>query len=592
MTLTQEFDVSNGLPDERNPLSPTEAIATGKPGRARKRPSLFLWVVLVIMLVLVGAPIATTFAGAFASGTLGLPNTTFSWDAIWRVYFSGELVWPLIATLLLSIVVALLAVGIGAAAAWVVSRTNIPRRNLFELAVISPIFVTPFIGTIAWMVLASPKSGMINVNLRWMLGLPDDAVIVNVMTLAGVIMIMVLFFVPYAYLLVSSALKNMDPSLEEASLMNGRGTFATMFKVTFPIARPALVAAFFFIAVLATGTFTVPQLLGVDMGFQPLSVKVYRALAATPADPAFAAAVGTLMFWFTLAGMYFYRRAIKNANRYVTVGARGSRPRLVKLGWTKAPIFVLFGIYVLLAVVLPYTALILISFAPYSITDFRKLDLSFENFFSLASAPDMWAAVINTLLLGLIVPTVSVLIGLAVGYVLNRERGRTSAFVEYLATLPMAVPGIVFAMGVLLLYIRTPLYASLTIIVIGLVGVFIPHAVRFASNGIMQIDRSLEEAARMSGAGKLRTITTITMPLLRPALLSAWILLFIIASREVNETIILAAVKTRPLAVVAWNFLSSGTIQQAAAGGLLLSIFMLIAVLIARFVFRAPVAAV
>ena len=246
----------------------------------------------------------------------------------------------------------------------------------------------------------------------------------------------------------------------------------------------------------------------------------------------------------------------------------------------------------LLAVVLPYAALILISFAPYSITDLRKMELSFDNFFALASAPDMMSAIVNTLLLGLIVPTVTVLIGLAVGYVVNRERGRVAAFVEYLATLPLAIPGIVFALGVVMLYIRTPLYATLPIIVIGLVGVFIPHAVRFASNGIMQIDRSLEEAARMSGAGKLRMIGTITVPLLRPALLSAWILLFIIASREVNETVLLASVKTRPLAVIAWNFLSSGTIQQAAAGGLLLSVFMLVAVLVARFVFRTKVSAI
>ena len=302
MTLTREPDAQRDVAGEQEQPS---REAAGRRTSPRRRPSILLWVVLVVMLGLVGAPIVTTFIAAFASGTLGLPKTTFSLDAIWRTYFSGELLWPLIATLLLSVLVAALAVGIGAAAAWV---------------------VTPFIGTIAWLVLASPRAGMINVNLRWMLG--TDATFVDIMTLPGIIAIMVLFFVPYAYLLVSSALKNMDPSLEEASLMNGRGTFATMFKVTFPIARPALVAAFFFIAVLATGTFTVPQLLGVDMGFQPLAVKVYRAVTATPADPAFAAAVGTLMFWFTLAGMYFYRRAIKHANRYVTVGARGTRPRL------------------------------------------------------------------------------------------------------------------------------------------------------------------------------------------------------------------------------------------------------------------------
>ncbi|WP_324274222.1 ABC transporter permease [Blastococcus brunescens] len=226
---------------------------------------------------------------------------------------------------------------------------------------------------------------MINVNLRWLLG--TDATFVDITTFVGVMFVMLLYYIPYAYLLISSALKNMDPSLEEASYMNGRGVIATALKVTLPIMRPSLAAAFFFVAVLATGVFAIPSVLGLDAGFTPLAVQVYRATTVFPSDPPLGAAIGTMIFWFTLAGIYFYRRAIRHGGRFVTVGARGTRPRLIRLGWKKIPVTAGFALYVLLATVLPYTALVLMSLTPFAITDFRDLSLSFDNFVEVATTP-------------------------------------------------------------------------------------------------------------------------------------------------------------------------------------------------------------
>ena len=568
----------------------TQAVAV-PPGRRRVKglrpPSALAVVIFILLLGLVAGPTIMVFVGALQSEAPGLPNNHFSWDAVYRVYLSGQFYGSLLGTLGVAVVTAALSVVFGGVAAWFLTRVAVPLRKLWEFGLILPLFLSPFVGALAWLLLAAPNSGMINVNLRWMLNLPQDAVLVDVMTLPGVIFVMLLFYVPYAYLFISAALRNMDPSLEEASSMNGRGTFLTALRVTLPMMRPAIVASFFFVAVLATGVFVIPAVLGLNTSFSPLAVEVYRAMTVFPADPPTGAALGTLLFWFTLAGVYLYRRSVKNAGRYVTLSARATRPRLIRLPVGRWVAAAFFAIYFLLAAVLPYLTLVLMSLTPFAITDLRKVELSFAGIVQVWKRPDVATAFGNTIVLGLVVPTVVVLIGLGIAYVVVRERGRLGAIIDYLGTFPIAVPGIVFATGILWLYVRTPIYATVFVLVIALVGAYMPQGARFASAGLIQIDRSLEEAARMNGAGKLRMLFTVTFPLLRPSLLSAWTLLFVFATREVNEAVILSGPKSRPLSVLAWNYVEQGSLQQAAVVGLFLTVVMAVGMLFARFVLRA-----
>jgi iron(III) transport system permease protein len=543
-------------------------------------------VILLLLAGLVAGPVLMVFVGALQSSAPGLPDNEFSLDAVFRVYVSGEYYGSLVGTLVMAVSVAGLAVVIGAVAAWFLTRVRVPLRKLWEFGLILPLFLSPFVGALAWMLLAAPNSGMINVNLRWMLNAPD-ATFVNVMTLPGVVFVMLLFYVPYAYLFISSALKNMDPSLEEASYMNGQGTFATALKVTLPIMRPAIVASFFFVAVLATGVFVIPAVLGLNTSFSPLAVEVYRAMTVFPSRPPVGAALGTLLFWFTLIGVFLYRRSVRNANRFVTVSARGTRPRAVPMPVGRWVAAAGFALYTLLAAVLPYAVIIVMALSPFAITDFRRMTFSFDGIVEVWRRSDAATAFANTLWLGLLVPTVAVLLGLGISYVVVRERGRIGAAVDYLATFPIAVPGIVFATGILWMYVRTPIYATVVVVAIALIGAYIPQAARFGSAGLIQIDKSLEEAARMNGAGKLRTIFSVTFPLLRPSLLSAWTLLFVFATREVNEAVILSGPKSRPLSVLAWNYVEQGSIRNAAVVGLFLTIVMAVGILFARFVLRA-----
>lgn len=585
-TFTDRSRPPSPLPAGGAPGVPTVSVATRSKARRRRPPSTLSVVTLIVLVGLVLAPVATVFYGAFRSDAPGLPADHFSVRAILEVYASPVYVVPLIGTLVMAVVTSAASVALGTAFAWIIARTDVFLRRVLEWGVIVPLFISPFIGAIAWSILGAPRSGMINMNLRWMLGLDDHAVIVNISTMPGVMFVMMLYFLPYAYLLVSSSLRNMDPALEEASYTNGRGVLATALRVTLPVVRPALTAAFFMIAVLATGIFTIPQALGIDTGFTPLGLQVYRKMSVYPFDPPVAAAIGTLLFWFTLLGIYFYRRSVRNSRRFVTLGGKATRQRAVKLGPARVPLTIFVALYGFLAAVLPYIALILMSLTPYAMTDFRRMQLSLDSFAHLLSRPDVANAFLNTIWIGLLAPTIAVVIAVAVSYVVIRERGRLGGVVDYIATFPVAVPGIVLATGMVWLYIRTPLYATVAILAIALVTTFLPTAMRFVSTGLMQIDPSLEEAARMSGASQLRAALTVTVPLMRPAILSVWSLLFIFASREVNETVLLAGPNSRPLAVLAWNDIDASDPSSAATIGLLLTLIMAGGMALAQFVFR------
>ncbi|GGI08691.1 ABC transporter substrate-binding protein [Egicoccus halophilus] len=540
--------------------------------------------VLVILSGLIVAPVAAIFYGAVRTGAPGMADQGFTLTAVREVYTTGPYLATLGWTLLMAVGVAAISTTFGACAAWLLTRTDLRWKNLFELSVIAPLFLSPFVGALAWVALAAPNSGMVNVNLRWLLD--TDATFVNIMTFTGVVFVLNLYYIPYGYLFVSSALKNMDPSLEEASYLNGRGVIATVRHVTFPIIRPALLAAFFFIAVLATGIFSVPGVLGLNATFNVLAVEVYRSMSIWPTNHARGAAIGTLLLWFTVLGVYFYRRAIRHASRYVTISARGTRPRVVRLGWVRYLISAVFLGYLLFATLLPYVALGIASLNPFTITDFRQMQFSFNNFLEVASSGRIVDATINTLVLGVVTPTATVLLGLAAAYCVVRMSGRTGAVVDYLATVPIAIPGIVFATGMLWVYVRTPLYATLTLLVIAFMGTYIPHAARFAGNSLMQIDPALEESSRVTGASRMRTLRRITLPLSKPSLLSAWVLVFVFVVREINTAILLYAPDTQILSVVAWGYIQDGTVRNAAVVGLLQTLVLIGGVLIARFLFR------
>jgi len=537
-----------------------------------------------VLTVLVLVPIVLMFVGAVRTGTFVDPRAQFSLRSLTAVYTT----WPFLRTLAVtvgaSLLVSLIACIAGIALAWLLARTDMPAKGLMENSVIAPLYLSPFVGALAWLILASPNAGLLNVLARDLFGVSGP--ILNVMTATGVILVMALYNVPYAYMTVSAALKGMDPSMEEASYLNGAGTFATAVKVTFPVVRPSIVSAFFFVFVLTCGTFSIPAALGGTQAMPFLAVDIYRSVATFPINYSRAAAIGTLLFWISLIGVAFYRYASRAATRFVTVTARGYRMRMVRLRGWRLPAMLLILAYVTLAIVLPYLALLYVAFTRFTSSTILDASFTLENFQSVVDSVAVRQSIGNTLLISILAPTLCVLLGVVLAYAIRRLRVRGGGVLDYIAMFPIAVPGIVFGTGIFWTYLMTPAYGTVWILVIAFVASYIPFAYRMIDTSIIQIDKSLEEASSVCGASHLRTAWQVTFKLIRPGILSAWILVFIFSVREISAAILLASPSNKVLSVMSWDYLEFGNVQNAAIIGLLQTLILVAGVIVGRYVLR------
>lgn len=552
-------------------------MVLGKSGGKRWLTAL----VIVLLGVLIFLPTALVFVGAVADDARR-PFSTFTLRALADSYGSPEIWWILAQTMAMSLGCGVIATALGGALAWILARTDVPMRQLFELVVIAPLFLSPFIGALAFLELGAPRTGLLN-QLARELGLPGW-VSINVMTLHWLIIILALHYVPYGYLLVSGSLQNMDASLEEASHMNGRGTLQTALRVSLPAVRHALLSSVMFVTISATGMFSVPALLGATMDFRPLAVTVYRATNGYPSDYALAAALGTMLVLLSVVGLWVYQRGLRQASRFVTVTGKSQNRKLIRLGGSRYLVVLLLVVYALVTTILPYLALGLRAFS--TSTNLSDIRFTTEVARGVLSAPELGNALTNTVIVATVTALLTVALGILTAYTTERVRHRGSGLLNSLAMSPLAVPGIVFATGVFALYLGTPLYGTLAIMVVAYVASYLPHATRVTGNGFAQIDKSLEEASRMCGANQARMVSTILLPLMRPSIAAAVIMVFLFTVREINTAILLYTPDTMLLSILSFNYAQQASLDSAAVVGLLETALMIAWIVIMRVLLR------
>jgi iron(III) transport system permease protein len=555
------------------------------PARRRNAAGVALPAALILLLgILVLVPIAFMFVGAVLSGGLADPGTHLTPEKLRHVYASLSYLPTIASTLLVSALVAVIATSGGVLLAWLVARTDLPAKGLMEGCIIAPLFLSPFVGAIAWLILGSSKAGLLNVLAESAFGATGP--VINVATPGGIVAIMALYFVPYAYLTVASSLRAIDPAMEEASYLNGAGVLRTAFRITLPVIRPALLSAFFFIFVLAAGTFAIPAVLDRGSQLRFLAVDIFQSSSTYPIDYGAAAAIGTLLFWISVLGIAAYRVASRAARRFVTVTARGYRIRRVRLRALRIPAVVLVLAYLAVAIVLPYLALIYAAFTRYTSASILQAEWTAQNAIAVASSAEVVAAVGNTLLVGVIAPTICIALGVVLCYGIRRMRLRGGKVLDALAMFPIAVPGIVFGTGLFWTYILTPVYGTIWVLVLAFIASYLPFAYRIGDTALLQIDAALEEASLLCGASHARTARAITFRLMRPALLSAWIMVFIFSVREISAAILLTSSDNVVLSVLSWNYLDYGDVPKAAIVGLLQTVILAIGLILGRLVFR------
>jgi iron(III) transport system permease protein len=475
---------------------------------------------------------------------------------------------------------------IGLPMAWAVSRTNVPGPALFRITATLSYMSPPFLTAIAYVNLFSPNAGLINVFMRDVVGAPW--LTFSIFTMGGLVLVTVLHTFPFVFLLASSALQSVDASYEEAAQILGAGRLRTALFVTLPLIAPAVLAGTLLAFVNAIALFGSQAILGLPGRIVTLPTRIY-ALFDYPPQYGLASALSLLFIVITVAALYMQHRFLSRRS-YVTVGGKGARPQLIDLGPVR---WLLLGFCVavfVVAIVLPYGALIAVSFSKSWGLSFWK-GLTLDNYrFVLFEYNVTQRAILNSLLLATIAATIAVLLGAVISWIDVRTRVPGRRLLDYAALVPLGLPGIVMAVALIQFWLTMPiaLYGTLAILLLAYVGRYVPLGVRAANTSLRQIDQSLEESARVLGASWGRTLREVTLPLIRPGLFAGWLLVFVPVIQELSASILLFSSSSITLAVAVYNLYETGYTEPVAALAMVNMAIISLALLAANWLASGP----
>ena len=470
---------------------------------------------------------------------------------------------------------AALAFTLGTAVAWAVERTNIPARSLWYGLALVPLIVPGIVHTIAWLFLLSPEIGWINAPLKAVLGFP-----LSIYSLPGMIWVEGLHTAPLAFILMSAAFRAMDPTLEEAAAASRADAWKTFRRVTLPLLLPSVASVLLILFVRALEGFEVPAIIGVPGRIFVYTSRIYLSLKLYPPSFGLAAAYGLVLLAISIVGLVLHRRATRRVERYATVTGKAYRPRRVDLGRMRYVALGALGLYAFLAVLLPFLVLLYASFIRvYSVPSLDSLrELTMSNYAFILQDDLTRAAVQNSVVLGAAAATIVVVVTALIAWITVRTRLPGRGLLDFLAFVPITIPGIVLGISLIWVYFTIPLriYGTLWILLVAYVTRYLPYGIRGTTAALVQIHRELEEAAAAAGARWWPTFRHILVPLLRPALVGVWIYVFIISLRELGAGVLLYSSQSVVLAVRIFDLRDSGNYTSIAA----LSVFLIVMLVI------------
>ncbi len=533
--------------------------------------------VILPLLVLVVASFQVLDSSGF--------DTAWGLDNYRTLYTDRVIPKAFVNTLIVCVGSTVLSTLLGVSLAWINARTNSPGRDWMEPYNLIPFFLSPFVGAIAWHNLAGGETGLFNSWARDYLGVQGR--LFNVDNLYGVIWVTGLFFAPLVYLFVVGSLRRMDPSLEDSARTTGAGLVRTTMTVTLPLVAPSILSGAIIVFVTTAGEFGVPFKLSAPYGWQTLTTQIFSKAVGDDANVYLGSAMSMALGVITVILIWIQQRYI-SPRSFITVTGKGFRPNVIDLGRWKWVAFAFNVAYILVAVVLPILCLFIVSLHPVWQAEIIPADLTLHNYVRTLFfwAPDHIAAatngIVNSFILAFAGATIAMILSLVVSTMIHRTKGFGSRLLDFLCVVPIGFPGIVIAMGVLVTYIRTPIYATLWILLLGYITRFFPYGQRNVSSVMLAISEELEQSSRLAGASWLTTLRRITIPLLKPGIFAGWVLLFIIFLRELSISIILYTSGTETLSVGVYYLANYENETLTSA----LSMTQTVMLLVCVFVFR------
>ncbi len=468
-------------------------------------------------------------------------------------------------TLAFAFVTTVVAAIIGIILAVLINRTNIPMRGAYVNLVSIPYYVSPLVLAFAYMEMYGPQ-GFGTILVR-MLGLPTW----QLYTFGGIVVVAAMYYIPYTFLYASSSLALSDPQLESAARIGGATPFQTILYITIPLLRPAITYSVLLTLVSSLELLSIPLVLGNSVGIDTLSTYLYTlGVVGVSKDYGAIAVVSIFVIVMVTFLVYLQGRLTNLEKRFVTVGGKATRPKLLDLGPAKMLVSVFVGLYVILGIILPLACIMLESFVSFLSPFMNPLKvLTLNNYRDIFLTPAYRQSVVNSINISIFAAGIGILFMALVALTAYRSTFKGRNLVKYLALYPRAFPGIIIGIGFLWAFLLVPGIGSLrnTIVVMSIAFTmrYLPLGFSAISPAVLQISDELDRAARVAGATWLGTIRHIMLPILRPALLSGYILLAISFLKEYATALFLFSEGSRVMGTTMLELWRQGGAEPVAA---------------------------
>ena len=560
------------LDARRAPASALFASLSGRP--------LIVAIAVLPLAIVLGLLVVVVWGSAVDDLSAGF-TSSFTWRHYAELLDDPLVYTALYNTLWFVIVTVVVAMSFGVAAAWLVERTDMPGKRTVYTLMTSVLLLPSIVLAMGWMFLLHPRIGVVNTGLMRIFHLHAAPLGIN--SLVGMGWVEGLGLASLAFVMTSPILRALNSALDEAATVHGIGRGRCFLTITLPLMAPALIAAAIYIAVIAIGTFEVPAVIGLGSKIYTFSTLVYIKVVPEMGVPDYGVvgAVSVVLILFSLLLSWWYFRVMRLSHRYEVVRGRAYDVRRIPLGRLRWLAVALLGGYFTLACALPLLVMLWVALLPYvqpfSTAAFRQLSLRhFDNIdWSL-----LWRSTQHTLILMVTVPTLSLIFGTAISWVVVRSSIRGRFLFDWIAFLPHAVPNLIFAIAMVVVALNVvprsiPFYGTLFILIAVYVLVRISLVTRVLNGALSQIHRELEEAAYVSGLSTLTTIARIIAPLLLPAFANLWIWTALLTYRELTMAAFMVTHDNITLPVLVWNEWNGGNAGAAAAISLLFVVFFL-----------------
>ena len=550
------------------------------------KTSAIFYLLLGITLFLIIYPVSFLIFGSFWSGNPGGAGE-LTLDNYVIVFSDPKTLELLVNSLAYALGSALLGVSIATVLAFITTRTNAPLREYFIFIPILPIILPGMVDNLAWIYLFSPNSGLANTWWRNLTGFADP--LFNIYSLPGMVWVMGISLVPLAYLVISAAFQTMDPSLEETARISGSSLFSIFRKITIPLMFPAILSVYLLTFILAFESFETPAMIGLPAGIEVFMSQIYQAVVwSIPPSYGLGTAYASIILVITMTAVYLYRKATSRQEKFQVITGKGYQPGILDLGKWKWAGTAVLCFYVFVHIVVVFGMVLILSFQTYWDPNNLFGNMTLRNYETVIGQRRIVSSLINSGVVSVVSATIVVIIAAILTYLSRRKNIRGAGLLEGFGTLPLAFPGFILGLGLLWTFLTVPIgvYGTVMVLMLAFLVKYMPQGIRFANGALIQIQDDLEESSSVTGAEWTYTVQKIILPLLKPALISAWIYIFVLTFRELSSIIFLVTPNNQVISAILWDLFVNGSVELLAATSMLLTLFLWIVVIAATIIFK------